>query len=241
MHKILFIIFYSIMKIKKSQNLRENKILRSGKRVNVVNKHSLDSKISKNKSNRKRSWKNCQMKQAIEMVKLNGSKLLHAANSCRVPLSTLATYIKQGFSIDQEDSDEEVCSEIIEEMEDDLSEAVSDNGIETISVSSSNVTSTSKTSYKDTKKFVLLARKSTSPFRLLLKDPCSKKPCEDILQNYELEKNKDKQKKEELTSSRDQFTNTDNFIDSIVLDKNKLAYLSGFESKFFYIFFFNLL
>lgn len=219
------------MKIKKSQKLREKKILRSGKRINGVNKYSTDSKISiKIKSSRKRTWKNCQMKQALEMVKLNGSKLLHAANSCRVPLSTLATYIKQGISIDQEDSDDQACSEIIEEMEDDLSEAVSDNGIETISVSSSTATNTSKRSIKDLKKFVLLARKSTSPFRLLLRDT-SKKTSEDILENYELEKIKDKHKKDDMNGSRDQFTNTDNFIDSIVLNKNKLGYLNAFESK----------
>ncbi|RNA27724.1 Polycomb suz12, partial [Brachionus plicatilis] len=204
-----------------NQNLREKKLLRSGKKLHSA----LSSKISKIKSNRRRTWKISQMKQAIEMVKSDGSKMIHAAHRCKVPLSTLSSYIKQGVSINHEDTIDDAFSETMEEIEDNLSEAVSENGIETISVSSSS-SATSKISNKHLKKFVLLARKSTSPFRLMLKQP-KNLPGENMLDNFEQQTTKEKNKND--FGSREQFTITENFIDSIILNKNKVVYLNGFE------------
>lgn len=210
--------------------------IKSGKsRITTPNQFGL-KKIKKKRSDRKRSWKNFQMKQAIEMVKSNTLNLSAAANRFNIPLSTLSRYLKEDVQIDDQDS-----NEYLESVEE-LSEIVSDNGIE-----SSSVSSFSSRVSKDSElpKAVYMARKSTSPLKVLLKPSGVKhssveQPTDDILKKFEEQKQLNRVKKEDF--QKDQAIDTNSFIDSILsnTDKQKYNFLKEFESKFF-IFFFNFL
>lgn len=172
---------------------------------------------------RKRTWKSSQMKRAIEMVNTGGSRMSEAARKYHIPLSTLASYLKQGTSMDLGESDSE--DEQIDDLQSSenisgcLSDLVSDNGIETVSISSSN---TVKTDGANGQKFFMVARKSTCPVKVIIN-----KNFANNTSNIE-EAPREKNKKDDFYH-RDQSTDTTDFINSFIWNKNKLTNLSEFE------------
>lgn len=171
---------------------------------------------------RKRSWKNSDMKRAIEMVSSAGCTQSEAARRYNIPLSTLALYLKQRSVADLNKSDAQVTQmsdwESMRQISDSLSDVISDNDIETISVSSSN------TDHSNEQKFVLVARKSTCPYKLIIKNKSSQnKPniCADFTNL------KERELRDEFYQ-RDHMTDTQLFIDSLLLN-NEQTNLIEFE------------
>lgn len=104
--------------------------------------------------------------------------------------------------------------ESTEEVNDCLSDAVSENDIETISVSSSN------NHHSINQKFVLVARKSTSSYKLLIKNKYKLNKLNILVHSTNL---KEKEVKNYFFH-RNRITEKQSFIDSILLNKNKLVY-----------------
>ncbi|CAF0807070.1 unnamed protein product [Brachionus calyciflorus] len=213
------------MKIKKSVSKRTRRIykLKSGNNGSATPSKLVTfnkTGITKKKSKRVRSWKNSQMKQAIEMVRTNQLSLTNSSQKYKVPVSTLASYLKSNVQIDESDNSSESNLESVEEIDEELSENVSENGIDSGSTASSSCRSSS-IKIEKSQKAVYMARKSTSPLKIVLGQNSKIKPCSDILRNYEQIK-ESKTKKEE---SIDKDTiDTYNFIDSFLKNSNNNKY-----------------
>lgn len=220
------------MKLKKvksisKQTLKRRQIYKSN-RTKITNPTAFHlQKISKKISNRRRMWKNFEMKHAIEMVKSNELNISMAAARFNIPTSTLSKYLKDNVQIEDDDSKDEQYVESVEE----LSEIVSD-----IEIVSSSVSSFNNQFSKDSKqaKVVYMARKSTYPFKVLLKPPMPKlydHPSNDNFKNFEEQKQINKAKKDEFQNKH----HIDTIIDSVLANTYKQKYdiLNEFESKCF--------
>lgn len=111
----------------------------------------------KREFHRRRQWSTKHMQMAIELVKVKGFKVSHAANKFSIPLSTLSSYIKEGKEVLGNDS----ADNLIVSDEDNHSELDSkyENMTQEVKIEIEN------SSLKESPRVMLMARKSTAPIR----------------------------------------------------------------------------